>query len=235
MTEEQSLKPESDKADPPPLTEAYRKVHKQYGIFTALFLAWEFIGIDVGEKPLQNFDLKFKSPEAVPYVLMVLMFYFSYRLFVEWMQCPRERRKSKIPRIDYYVAHGIAVLALAIFGYQAITKARVAATPIFVVSGSVAALGVGLGFVSYAVVFYRQYFRNSFEAGMTIGMSIFALYTVALLILNSSTQIQYPFAVWSSVISISIVTFVLVYILGKNKRKTQSNNRVTKQEGKEVS
>jgi hypothetical protein len=110
--------------DPPSLTDAYRKVHKQYGIFTGLLFAWELIGIDITEKPLSSLDVKFQSPQAVPYVLIVLMTYFSYRLWIEWMQCDKQRREVLVTRIDFYLAHGIAILALAIFAFQAITKVQ---------------------------------------------------------------------------------------------------------------
>src|SRR5689334_24889056 len=95
-------------SDPPHFSSAYHKVHKQYGIFAALLFVWELIGVDVDNSPaLKNYVI-LKSPQAVPWVLVVMVLYFCFRFTVEWHQSSARRRKLAASRIDYRVAHGIA-------------------------------------------------------------------------------------------------------------------------------
>ena len=54
-------------AAPPPLTDAYHKVRKQFGLFSGLLIAWELIGVDL--EKFSPYNVQLKNPEAAPYVL----------------------------------------------------------------------------------------------------------------------------------------------------------------------
>ena len=109
---------QESETDSPPLTEAYQKAHKQYGLFTALLIGWELVGFTVEEMPLDSVKVTLKSPEAIPYVLLALVVYFGYRLTIEWLQCDRKRRQIRAAMTDFWVAHIIGSAAIGLFVFQ---------------------------------------------------------------------------------------------------------------------
>jgi hypothetical protein len=115
--------------EPPELSEAYQKAHKQYGFYAALLIAWELVGIDVKETPLQNVNVILKSPQALPWVLIALVLYFGFKFTIEWGQCSKDRTKKTISKIDFWVAHGIAILSLVLYVSQTISHLQVANYP----------------------------------------------------------------------------------------------------------
>lgn len=96
----------------PPLAEPYRKAYKSYVLTSGLLAAWELIGpvLDTKEK----WGIEFKSPSAVPLILFTLVFYLGYKMTVEWLQCGPMSRRHPAARIDYRVAHSIALIAVLI-------------------------------------------------------------------------------------------------------------------------
>lgn len=110
----------------PDFTKEYFNARKQYGLFSALLLAWELIGIDVPDAPMESLKITFKSPQAVPYVLIALVFYFAYRFIVEWFQSNPKKRELRVSRVDFWVAHWIAIVALAIVVIQLVSKTQIA-------------------------------------------------------------------------------------------------------------
>ena len=109
----------------PDFSEAYQKARKSYGLFSALLMAWELIGIEIPEVPLENVKITLKSPQAIPYVLVVLVLYFGFRFTLEWLQAHPERRVNKAARIDYLAAHAIGSAAIGIYVLQALFKFQV--------------------------------------------------------------------------------------------------------------
>lgn len=110
---------------PEPLSEQYYKSRKQLALYSALLFAWEFIGIELPENPFQNVDVSIKSPEAVPWVLVALIFYFGYRTLVEWYQSDQARRSLRVSRLDVYPTMAIPTAALVTFGVQGILKIQI--------------------------------------------------------------------------------------------------------------
>ena len=106
--------------------EAYQGARKAYGVVSALLISWEFIGIEFGASPVETFNVTLKSPQAVPYVLIVLTLYFSFRFTVEWYQSDQRRRTLIVSRVDYAVAHLIGALALMLYAYQAFRNVQIA-------------------------------------------------------------------------------------------------------------
>ena len=114
-----------DPSEVPDFTQEYHKARRGYGIVCALFLAWELIGVDVSEAPLENFRITFKSPQAVPYILFALLVYFAFRFTLEWHQSGVSRRRLNTSKIDYWTAHGIALVALGIYFYQTLSNVQI--------------------------------------------------------------------------------------------------------------
>ena len=104
----------------------YDKARRGYGLASALLLAWELIGIEVSAQPFDSLHLTFKSPAAAPYVLIVLVIYFGFRLTVEWYQAETARRQRLASRADCFVAHAIAGLAVGVYVIQAMLNVQLA-------------------------------------------------------------------------------------------------------------
>jgi hypothetical protein len=109
---------------PPALTNAYQKAHKSYVLASALFASWVLIGFGLDTK--DRWGLEIKSPNGIPLVLLTMIFYFGYRLTIEWMQCDEERRSMRVAKVDFVTAHVIAGVALSIGLIQYLSHVRVA-------------------------------------------------------------------------------------------------------------
>jgi hypothetical protein len=103
------------------LSEGYNKCHRDYIIVSALLLAWEIIGITVDKQPFRNYNFSFKNPQAFPAVLFVLIFYFMFKMTIEWHLNNKVQRNSIPAKIDFYSAHVIAFSSLFLYSYQQAT------------------------------------------------------------------------------------------------------------------
>lgn len=70
--------------------------------------------------------IELKSPNAVPLILFTLLFYSGYKMTVEWLQCDSACRKDRIARLDFWVAHFIALAAIVIPIFQFLARIRIA-------------------------------------------------------------------------------------------------------------
>lgn len=131
--------------DIPQLTEAYEKARKQYGLFAALLMAWEIVGIELTALPISSVDITLRSPQAVPFVLMALVGYFAFRVTIEWHQSNAARRSAMPSKLDFWTAHGIAILAAGIFGFQSLSGLQLAneSDAIWLVPGFMLGISVG--------------------------------------------------------------------------------------------
>lgn len=110
----------------PHLAEQYYKARKSLALFSGLLFAWEFIGLEITAQPVANLDIRIKSPEAAPYVLLILVLYFTLRLVIEWKQSVEERRAMWVSRFDFWTSLSIPGIALATFSIQRILNIQVA-------------------------------------------------------------------------------------------------------------
>src|SRR5215469_16403924 len=112
----------SSKEVPQP-TEAYRKAHKIYVLVSGLLASWELIGVSLETK--EKWGIELKSPKAVPLILFTLVFYTGYKMTVEWLQCDPARRQDKVAKLDFNVAHLIAIGAIGISVIQYLARIQV--------------------------------------------------------------------------------------------------------------
>lgn len=112
--------------DVPHLTEAFHAARRAYGLASALLIAWELVGIEFGESPIEGLKVTLKSPQAVPYILTALTLYFAVRFTVEWHQADERRREMSASRADYFFAHLIGAAALILYIYQSLLHVQVA-------------------------------------------------------------------------------------------------------------
>lgn len=108
----------------PALTEHYHKARKLYALSSGLLLLWELVGIELDPTPIESLKVKLLSPEAVPTVLFLLVFYFAFRFIIEWSQCDRHRRKFLASRVDYYAANVVGLVAVSIYAFQQASTIR---------------------------------------------------------------------------------------------------------------
>ncbi|MFH1892503.1 MAG: hypothetical protein ABIK83_07450 [Candidatus Zixiibacteriota bacterium] len=108
-------------------SESYRKARRQYALFAALLLSWELIGLRIDTSYLKNkYGVTILSPEAVPIVLIALLFYFCYRIAIEWHQQDHAIRSGIACRIDNWVSHSLALIALGVYVIQRTIETRLA-------------------------------------------------------------------------------------------------------------
>lgn len=162
----------------PDLSGSYRKAHKNYVLVAGLLASWELIGIDP-EKLGEKWGVVLKSPRGVPLILFTLLAYCGYKAMVEWAQCNPDRRKITAAKVDYRIAHLIAIGAVAIGLIQYLARIRVAdvisgRTPSFAVS-----LAMSIAFMPYFSVRCWTYWkeRHTFVTwdGFTVLMNCLAV------------------------------------------------------------
>jgi len=119
------------KPDPKPLSTEYHRAHKQLMLWSAILFIWELVGIDL-EKAKETggnagaIISAIKSPQAVPWALMILVAYFLFKTTIEWYQCSSQRRTLRVARIDFVTAWIVSITAYALYAFQAIKKVQFA-------------------------------------------------------------------------------------------------------------
>ena len=109
----------------PALSDHYHKARKLYGLTSGLLLLWELVGIELQPNPVEYLKVKLLSPEAVPAILFLLVFYFAFRFIIEWSQCDGYRRQFLASRVDFYAAHGFGFVSVSIYAFQQALTTRV--------------------------------------------------------------------------------------------------------------
>src|ERR1051326_1822370 len=127
---EQKTKPNPGR-DPQALTSEYHKARKQLMLWAGILFIWELVGIDLEKAKEAGGNAgaiitAIKSPQAIPWVLIILVAYFLFKTTVEWYQCNANRRILRASRIDFTSAWIFAVLALALYIAQTISHVQLA-------------------------------------------------------------------------------------------------------------
>jgi hypothetical protein len=133
-------------------------------LWAGILFIWELVGIDL-EKAKEaggNFGAMInaiKSLQAVPWVLLILVAYFLFKVSVEWYQCSKARRALRVSRIDFTSAWVVSFIAYALYFGQAASRLQFADVLQTVEGGSVlvgVTSSVG-GFVGGFVALLREF------------------------------------------------------------------------------
>jgi hypothetical protein len=190
-------------ADPKPLTNEYHKARKQLMLWAGILFVWELVGIDLEKAQTAGGNVgalvgSIKSPNAVPWVLLILVGYFLFRFTIEWLQCNSSRRGMMVTKVDFAASWGVTLLAYALYIFQAIKKVQFAAVVQGTSVNSRASLSAGLvsGFMAGVSLFLvvRGDFREwklSGVAKLSWGRIIGALANVAVLL--TTVNVAFPF------------------------------------------
>ena len=117
--------------EPRALSTEYHKARKQLMLWSAILFIWELVGIDLEKAKQAGGNAgaiigALKSPQAVPWALVILVFYFAFKLRVEWRQCNQSRRRVSEARQDYYSAFVVAGAACALYFVQTMSRIQLA-------------------------------------------------------------------------------------------------------------
>lgn len=99
-------KSERPKPDPKALSPEYHKARKQLMLWAGVLFIWELVGIDLEKAKETEGNVgalvrAIKSPQAIPWVLLILVGYFLFKYSVGWYQCSERRRNLRVSRIDF--------------------------------------------------------------------------------------------------------------------------------------
>lgn len=146
MPEDAAAKPKPGR-DPQALTSEYHKARKQLMLWAGILFIWELVGIDLEKAKEAGGNAgaiitAIKSPQAVPWVLLILVAYFLFKTSIEWYQCSASRRALRVSRIDFGSAWLVTLLACALYVYQAISRIQFA--DVVQSSNKASSLGGGL-------------------------------------------------------------------------------------------
>lgn len=117
--------------DPQALSSEYHKARKQLMLWAGILFIWELVGIDLEKAKEMGGNAgaiinAIKSPQAIPWVLLILVAYFLFKTTVEWHQCSGSRRALRVSRVDFGSAWIVTALAYALYAYQAISRIQFA-------------------------------------------------------------------------------------------------------------
>lgn len=117
--------------EPQPLSGEYHKARKQLILWAGVLLIWELVGVDLAKAEATGGNVgailsAIKSPQAIPWVLAVIVAYFLFKVTVEWYQCNSGRRSLPVARVDFLSAWIISLAAYALYFGQKISRAQLA-------------------------------------------------------------------------------------------------------------
>jgi hypothetical protein len=191
-----------DQSQIPPLGEGYAHSRKAYGLVSALLIAWELIGVELEASPIENIKLTLKSPQAAPYVLIVLIIYFSFRTTIEWYQNDVRRRRLLASRIDFTAAHAIAAVAIVLYAFQSLSKIQVANTisssssQFFIVGFTLAQPVITFLFFPHII---RRWREEKFQALITLLIAFFGLGMFAWALFVAVTRHDFSFLILAGI------------------------------------
>lgn len=106
-------------SSPPPLSDHYHNARNKYARFSALLLAWGFLGIQIDIRSLfATVSVSLPTPEKVPILLTGLVLYYAYRICIEWNQCDGTRRSYRSSQVDFAITHLIGFASVVTYDIQ---------------------------------------------------------------------------------------------------------------------
>jgi len=117
--------------DPQALSSEYHKARRQLMLGAGILFIWELVGIDLEKAKEAGGNAgaiikAIKSPQAVPWVLLILVGYFLFRFTIEWYQSTADRRKMRAAKIDFFASWFISLLAYSLYVGQTIRQVQFA-------------------------------------------------------------------------------------------------------------
>ena len=115
--------------DTPPLSAEYHKARRQLMLWSGLLFAWALVGVDLEKLAkaggnIGAFVSSVKSPQAIPWVIVILILYFFFRVTIEWKQSADARRGTRTSRVDFGVAWSVALAANLLYFGQLLAKVQ---------------------------------------------------------------------------------------------------------------
>jgi len=192
-------------------------------LWAGILFIWELVGIDLEKAKEAGGNAgaiitAVKSPQAVPWVLLVLVAYFLFKLWVEWNQCGSRRREMLHARIDYRSAWMVAFLACSLYAYQALNRIQFAdllqgsSKVRSVVMGIVSGI-LGGGVVITTIWSYRRNYESNMRRIQNL-ISPIAEFVVLVFVLVSFLRSGF-LAVRFTALGLSIGLVVAVLVLQK--------------------
>ena len=212
---------EALKADAPQMTETYQKARRNLTLASGVLLAWEYVGVQVGdpnssgckqaaELPLGSMQVCLLNPEVLPQVILFIVAYFAVRLWIEWSQCDLWRR-TQIPCLaDYGGALFLAVIAVFLFLIQKFSGLRVASGENPEKMVLLFCCGAGLVFISYDN--WNEMLILPHSYGHVTGLLIVIPTTIYLLAASPSWYNAFPLLV-------GVIFSSAVIIIGRSIRR----------------
>lgn len=120
--------------DPAALSPEYHKARKQLMLWAGILFIWELVGIDLEKAKEAGGNAgaiitAVKSPQAVPWVLLILVGYFLFKVTVEWYQCSHARRALRVARVDFISAWIVSLMAYVLYVGQTVRRVQFANLP----------------------------------------------------------------------------------------------------------
>jgi len=100
-------------------------------LWAGILFIWELVGIDLEKAKEAGGNAgaligAIKSPQAVPWTLLVLVLYFAFKMRLEWGQCNQARRSVFESRLDYLSAFVVAGIACVLYFGQTLSHIQFA-------------------------------------------------------------------------------------------------------------
>jgi len=152
--------------EPPALPQEYYKTRRQLMLWSGILFAWELIGVDLEMAATAGGNVgtalkAIKSPQAIPWTILILVLYFLFRFSIEWRQASTSRRVLWPAKIDFFSSWTIAWLATSLYMGQRYAHFQVANN--FVIDTVLT--GVGVPFLFYVGWLLEFYSRRVIEGG----------------------------------------------------------------------
>lgn len=153
-------------------------------LWAGILFVWELVGVDLNKAVATGGNIgtivnSIKSPQAVPWALLILVLYFLFKCSIEWAQCHVDRRRVLFARIDFVSAWFLSVAAIALYIGQAISHVQFADLLQDPNKRWPLAFGVvsGIFFVMGIFLLSVERFRPGFEAyvALVLGIAPFIL------------------------------------------------------------
>jgi len=100
-------------------------------LWASLLFVWELVGIDLEKAKEAGGNAgaiitAIKSPQAIPWVLLILVIYFVFKTTVEWYQNNAVRRSLRASRVDFISGWIVALIAVGLYIAQTLSRAQLA-------------------------------------------------------------------------------------------------------------